>query len=166
MMKGLSKKRCGHGVSVNQSSDVCYLYIVCDFLFYGYHCSKKETMALQCPESYGIRPTNDRHTSQCILQVRNAHLKNFSSYQRTCTYCVSLCAQYILSHDLVQIIPFLMDWAGFLSTTFVFLVTLKTQFHYRHIKPSTLFLPFVQKLCHTSLNSIMFSEFYAILILN
>ena len=41
-MKGRSKKMCGHGVSVNQRSDVCLLHIVCDFLFYGYPCSKKE----------------------------------------------------------------------------------------------------------------------------
>ena len=41
---------CGHGVSVNQRSDVCLLNIVCDFLFYGYPCSKKENIAIQCPE--------------------------------------------------------------------------------------------------------------------
>ena len=48
MMKGRSKKICRHGVSVNQRSDVCLLHIICDFLFYGYPCSKKENMALQC----------------------------------------------------------------------------------------------------------------------
>ena len=69
MMKGRSKKMCGRGVSVNQRSDVCKLHIVCDFLFYGYPCSKKKNMALQCPESYGIWPTNDKHTSLCILKV-------------------------------------------------------------------------------------------------
>ena len=69
MMKGRSKKMCRHGVSVNQGSDICKLHIVCGFLLYGYPCSKKENMALQCPESYGNQPTNDRHTSQCILQV-------------------------------------------------------------------------------------------------
>ena len=69
MMKGRSKKMCGHGVSENQRSDVCEFDTVCDFLFYGFPCSKKENMALQCPESYGILPTNDRHTSLCILQV-------------------------------------------------------------------------------------------------
>ena len=42
-MKDCSKKMCGHGVSVNQRSDVCLLHIVCDFLFYGYPCSKKDT---------------------------------------------------------------------------------------------------------------------------
>ena len=68
-MKDCSKKMCGHGVSVNQINVVCLLHIVCDFLFYGYPCSKKENMALQCPESYGIRPTNDRQSSLCILQV-------------------------------------------------------------------------------------------------
>ena len=74
MMKGRSKKMCGHVVSENQRSDVCLLHIVCDFLFYGYHCSKKENMALQCPENYGIRPINDRHTRLCFLQVSNVHL--------------------------------------------------------------------------------------------
>ena len=59
VMKDRSKKMCAHGVSVNQRSDVCLLHIVCDFLFYGYPCSKKEYMALQCPEIYGIRPTNE-----------------------------------------------------------------------------------------------------------
>ena len=43
MMNGRSKKMCGHWVSVNQRSDVCLLHIVCDFLFYGYPCSKKKT---------------------------------------------------------------------------------------------------------------------------
>ena len=62
MMKGCSKKKCGHGVSVNQKSDVSKFHIVCDFLFYGYPYSEKENMALQCLESYGIRPTNDRYT--------------------------------------------------------------------------------------------------------
>ena len=69
MMKDRSKKMGGHWVSVNQRSVVCYLHFVCDFLFYGYPCLMKKNMALQCPESYGIRPTNDRHTSLCILQV-------------------------------------------------------------------------------------------------
>ena len=69
MMKDRSKKMCGHGVSANQRSDVCLLHIVCDFLFYGYTCSKEENMMLQCPENYEIRPTNDRHTSLCILEV-------------------------------------------------------------------------------------------------
>ena len=45
------------------------MHIVCDFLFYGHPCSKKENMVLQCPEGYGIRPTNAGHTSLCILQV-------------------------------------------------------------------------------------------------
>ena len=58
-MKDRSKKMCGHGVSVNQRSDVCLLHIVCDF---GYPCSKKVNMALQCPKSYGIRSTYERHT--------------------------------------------------------------------------------------------------------
>ena len=68
-MKDRSKKMYGHEMSVNQRSDVCLLHIICDFLFYGYPCSKKEKMAFQCPESYVIRPTNGRHTSLCILQV-------------------------------------------------------------------------------------------------
>ena len=42
MMNDRSKKMCGHGVSANQRSDVCYLHIVCDFLFYGYPCTKEE----------------------------------------------------------------------------------------------------------------------------
>ena len=45
-------------MSINQRSDVCLLHIICDFLFHGFPCSKKENMALQCPESYGIRSTN------------------------------------------------------------------------------------------------------------
>ena len=53
MVKDRSKKLCGHGASVNQRSEVCFLLIVCDFLFYGYPCSKKENVALPCPESYG-----------------------------------------------------------------------------------------------------------------
>ena len=69
MMKDRSKKMFGHGMSVDQRSDVCLLQFVCDFLFYGYPCSKKEIMALLCPESFGIRPTNERHTSLFILQV-------------------------------------------------------------------------------------------------
>ena len=69
VMKDCSKKICGHGASVNRRSDVCYLHTVCNFLCYGYPCSKKENMALQCPEIYGIRPTIGRHTSLCILQV-------------------------------------------------------------------------------------------------
>ena len=73
-MKDRSKKMCGHGVSVIQISDISLLHIVCDFLFYGYPCSKKENMASQCLESCGIRPTNDRHTSLYILQVCNVHL--------------------------------------------------------------------------------------------
>ena len=99
MMKGLSKKMCGHGVSVNQSSDVYYLHIVCDLLFYGYHCSKKETMALQCPESYGIRPTNDRHTSQLsckfemhilkISQVINEHVPIAFLYVLSISYLMT-----------------------------------------------------------------------------
>ena len=47
VMKGRSKKMCGHGVSVNQKSDVCESHIVCDFLFYGYPCSKNENISLQ-----------------------------------------------------------------------------------------------------------------------
>ena len=58
MVKGRLKKICGHGVSVNERSDVCLLHIVCVFLFYWYPCSKKENMTLQCLESYGIQPTN------------------------------------------------------------------------------------------------------------
>ena len=57
-MKGRSKKMCGHGMSVNQRSNVCQLHIDSDFLFNGYPCSKKENMALQCLESYGIRLIN------------------------------------------------------------------------------------------------------------
>ena len=64
MMKDRSKKMCGHGVSVIKEA-----MFVCYFLFYGYPCSKQENMVLQCPKSDGIRPTNDRHTSLCILQV-------------------------------------------------------------------------------------------------
>ena len=69
MMKDRSKKMFGHAMSVTQRSHVCELHFVSDFLFYGYPCSKKENMALQGPESFGIRPTNERHTSLCILQV-------------------------------------------------------------------------------------------------
>ena len=43
MMTERSKQMCGHGVSVNQRSDVCLKFIVCEFLFYGYPCSKTET---------------------------------------------------------------------------------------------------------------------------
>ena len=43
MMKGRSKKMCGHGVSVNQKSDVCYLHIVCDFLSMGTLVRRKKT---------------------------------------------------------------------------------------------------------------------------
>ena len=39
----------------------CILFAI--FLFYGYLCSETEKMALQCPEGYGIRTPNDRHTS-------------------------------------------------------------------------------------------------------
>ena len=49
MTKDRSKKMCGHGVSVNQRSEVCLSHIVCDFLFNGYPCSKSsknENMAL------------------------------------------------------------------------------------------------------------------------
>ena len=42
----------------------CILFAT--FSFCGYPCSKKANMELQCPESYGIRPSNDRHTSLCI----------------------------------------------------------------------------------------------------
>ena len=69
MMKDRSKKMCGHGVSVNQRSDVCYLHFVCDFMFNGYPCSKQENIVFQCPKSDGIWPTYDRHTSLYILLV-------------------------------------------------------------------------------------------------
>ena len=52
MIKDRSKKMCA---SVNQRSDVCYLHIVCDFLFFGYPCSKEENMVLLCPGSYAFR---------------------------------------------------------------------------------------------------------------
>ena len=60
MMKGRTKKMCGHGVSVNLGSEDCSLHIVCDFLFYGYHCTKRENITLHCPNSNEIWPTNDR----------------------------------------------------------------------------------------------------------
>ena len=95
-MKDRSKKMCGHGVSVNQRSEVCYLHIVCDFLLYGYPCSKKVYIALQYPESYGIKPTNDRYTSLCIMHVCN-ELHSLKMYQRKCTFCVSFCTEYVSS---------------------------------------------------------------------
>ena len=52
-------------------------------------------MALYCLESCGIRPTNDRQTSLYILPVCYVHLQNYSSYQRKCAYCVSLCTEHI-----------------------------------------------------------------------
>ena len=63
MMKGRLKKMCGHGVSVIKEA----MFANC--ILFATFCSKKTNMALQCPESYGIRQTNGRHTSLCILQV-------------------------------------------------------------------------------------------------
>ena len=60
---------------VCKSKKRCLLIAYCLRLFVlWYPCSKKENMALQCPESYGIRPINDRHACLCILQVSNVHL--------------------------------------------------------------------------------------------
>ena len=43
MMKGRSKKMCGHRVSVNQRTDVCLLHIVCDFCSMGTLVRRKKT---------------------------------------------------------------------------------------------------------------------------
>ena len=47
---------------------------------------RKENMALQCPESYNILPTNEKHTGLCVQQVGNVDLLNCSCQQRKSTF--------------------------------------------------------------------------------
>ena len=68
MIKDSSKKKCRHLVSVNQRFEDCSLYIVCVFLYYGFLCTKRENMTLQCPNNYEIQQNKDRNTYVCTLQ--------------------------------------------------------------------------------------------------
>ena len=69
MMKDGSKTMCGHGVSVNRRNDGCLLHIFLRLSVLRVPLFEERKHAVTVPESRGIRSTNDRHTSLCILQV-------------------------------------------------------------------------------------------------
>ena len=48
-MKDLSKKTCGHGVSVKKKSEDCSFHFVCGF--YGYSCAKRKKHDVTMPET-------------------------------------------------------------------------------------------------------------------
>ena len=53
----------GHRESVNlMVREMLIAYCFCDFLFYGYPCTKKENMMLYCRKNYGIQFTDKGHT--------------------------------------------------------------------------------------------------------